>query len=485
VERGEEPFANPRNAAAGSLRQLDPRITAARPLALMVYEILTAEGVTFRSDQELLAALRGWGFVTPSPVRTADQLDEIVAYHEALEVERDSLDYGLDGIVLKLDSLALRAKLGATSHHPRWALAFKFAPLREVTRVEEIVVQMGRTGVLTPVALLQPVEVGGVTVARATLHNREEIRRRDVRVGDLVRIYRAGDVIPEVAERIEEPRRRRHAPFRMPATCPACGTPLVERGPLSFCPNRFGCPAQLREQLRHFGSRDALDIGGIGEETAAELVDRGLVRELDDLFRLSPEQLEALPHFAERSAHKLVAAIERARRVELYRFLFAISIPGVGLAMARDLAEHFRSLERIRRASRAELRKVEGIGPVMAEGIYTFFHDPRHQRAVDKLLEAGVEIIPPRAAPGKKPWRGQTFVFTGTLEHFTRSEAEEEVEELGGRATSSVSTRTDYVVAGAEPGSKLEEARRLGVHILDERGFISLLRKAGARHERT
>jgi DNA ligase (NAD+) len=480
VETGGEPFANPRNAAAGSLRQLDPRITAERPLALLVYEILALEGAAFESDEELLAALRAWGLRTPAPVRYTSALEDVVAYHEELGERRDALDYGIDGIVLKVDRLALRERLGGTTHHPRWALAYKFEPRRERTRIEEIVVQVGRTGVLTPVALLQPVEVGGVTVARATLHNRAEVERRDLRVGDLVRIYRAGDVIPEIAERIPEPHRRRRRAFAMPVRCPACGTAVVERGPLTFCPNRFGCPAQLREQLVHFGSRGALDIGGIGEETAAALVETGLVRSLDDLFRLRPEDLERLPHFAERSATKLVAAIERSKRVELRRFLVGLSIPGVGQAVARDLANHFRSLAALRRATLEDLREVEGIGPVVATGIREFFQDPRHREGIDRLLAAGVEVVGATAAK-KQPWTGLTFVFTGALEHFTREAAEEEAEELGAHAASSVSSRTDYLVAGAEPGSKLVRARRLGVRVLDEAGFISLLRRAGAR----
>jgi DNA ligase (NAD+) len=496
IERGQEPFANPRNAAAGSLRQLDSRITAERPLAFLAYEILELEGASFERDEDLLAAFRAWGLRTPAPIRYASGLAEIVAYHAELGGRRDELDYGIDGIVLKLDSLALRERLGATSRHPRWALAYKFEPRREVTRIEEIVVQVGRTGVLTPVALLQPVEVGGVTVARATLHNGAEVRRRDLRVGDLVRIYRAGDVIPEVAERIPEPGVRRGAVFRMPSRCPACGTPVEERGPQTFCPNRFDCPAQLREQLVHFGSRGALDIGGLGEKTAMVLIEAGLVNSLVDLFRLRASDLEELPHFAERSAEKLVNAIGRAKRVELRRFLVGLSIPGVGPAAARVLARHFGSFAAIRGATIGELREVEGVGPALAQGIHDFFQSPRHRVVIDRLLAAGV-VVEARgrwssrrgggtrrrnAAEGGAehagPWAGVTFVFTGRMEGFTREAAEEVVEELGGHAPAAVSGGTDYVVAGEEPGSKLERARRLGVKVLDERGFQSLLQRA-------
>jgi DNA ligase (NAD+) len=490
IEMDREPFANPRNAAAGSLRQLDPRITAERPLALLAYEVMGVEGATFETDEELLAALRGWGLRTPEPVRYTTELDDIVAYHAELEGRRDELDYGIDGIVLKVDRHQLRERLGGTTHHPRWALAYKFEPRREISRIEEIVVQVGRTGVLTPVALLQPVEVGGVTVARATLHNGAEVRRRDLRVGDLVRIYRAGDVIPEIAERIPEPGTRRGAPFAMPAHCPACGTPVVERGPQTFCPNRFDCPAQLREQLVHFGSRGALDIGGIGDKTAEALVEAGLVRSLDDLFRLRADDLESLPHFAERSAKKLVDAIARSKRVELRRFLYGLSIPGVGVAAARDLAKEFNDLARIRSATVEELRGVEGVGPVLAQGVHDFFQNPRHREMIDRLLALAVEPVAPGGRGGRgpsggvvegEPLAGLTFVFTGRLDRFTREDAEDRVMELGAHASSAVSGETDYLVAGEEPGSKLEKARRLGVEVLDEKGFISLLRRAGAR----
>lgn len=496
VEASRETFANPRNAAAGSLRQLDPRITAERPLALLVYEVLALEGESFERDEELLAALRGWGLRTPVPIRYTNDLAEIVAYHGDLGARRDELDYGIDGVVLKVDRLGLREQLGSTTRHPRWALAYKFEPRRQATRIEEIVVQVGRTGVLTPVALLQPVEVGGVTVARATLHNGAEVRRRDLRVGDLVRIHRAGDVIPEVAERIEEPGARRGPPFAMPAHCPACGTAVEERGPQTFCPNRFNCPAQLREQLVHFCSRGALDVGGIGEKTAAELVDTGLIRTLDDLFRLSAPDLEALPHFAERSAEKLVSAIGRAKHVELRRFLIGLSIPGVGVAAARELARHFGSFAAVRAATVEELREVEGVGPALARGIREFFQDPRHREVIDRLLAAGVVVSRGGAEPrgGRRggvggagqpgPWAGLTFVFTGRLAGFTRGEAEEAVEDLGGHATSAVSGETDFLVAGEAPGSKLERARRLGVEVLDERGFAALLASAAGRAER-
>lgn len=481
MERGAEGFANARNAAAGSLRQLDARITAERPLEFVAYEILAVRGASFDTDSDALAALRSWGLRVPEPVVAATSVQEVIDYHARLADERERLDYAIDGIVLKVDDLRLREDLGATSRHPRWALAYKFAPRHEVTRVRSIVVQVGRTGVLTPVALLDPVEVGGVTIARATLHNREEIRRRDIRPGDLVRIHRAGDVIPEIEERIPEPGRRRHAAFRMPDHCPACGTPVEERGPLTYCPNALGCPAQLVARLVHFGSRDALDIRGLGTETATALVERGLVRELADLFRLSPSDLRTLPHFGERSAESLYRSIQAAKEVELRRFIEALGIPGVGSMAARALAEHFGSLDELLDADERGLLDVPGIGPALARDLARFLSEPRHRRAIERLIEAGVRVIAPRRRKSRS-LEGKTFVFTGELDAFTRAEAEALVEDRGGRATSSVSGRTDFLVAGRDPGRKLDDARRRGVRVLREGEFLSLVgRRAGGR----
>jgi DNA ligase (NAD+) len=479
LESGNEPFANPRNAAAGSLRQLDPRVTAERPLEATVYEVLAVEGARFSTDSQALKFLEAWKLPTPRRIFQVAALSEIVKHHAQLAEERDRLPYEIDGMVIKLDDLDAREKLGSTAHHPRWAIAYKFAPRGDKTRIEQIAIQVGRTGVLTPVALMRPVEVGGVTISRATLHNREEVQRKDLRVGDWVRIQRAGDVIPEVVERIAEPGRKREPPFKMPSKCPACGSQLVERGPYTVCPNRFACPAQLKGRIKHFASKGGLDIEGLGEETVSALIDRRLVSNLADLFRLNKNDLLRLEGFAERSAAKLVEAIEKGRRVELGRFLYALGIPEVGAAVARDLAQHFRNLERSRAASREELEKVSGIGPSMSETIYEFFRDKRNQQAIDALLEAGVEIIESRKFK-KQPLSGKTFVFTGSLDRFSRSEAQKLVESLGGQATSSVSGQTDYVVVGSEPGKKLDQAKAEGVKTLSENRFVDLLREAGA-----
>jgi DNA ligase (NAD+) len=522
---GKEPFANPRNAAAGALRQLDPQITKARPLDLYAYDILSLNGPQdvppVTSQWQVLETLADWGLRVNRLARRATTLDEVLAYHAELEAQRDDLGYEIDGVVIKLDDLAARAAIGWTSRHPRWAFAFKFPPRKEVTRILSILPSVGRTGVVTPVALMLPVEIGGVTVARATLHNREEVARKDVREGDRVRVQRAGDVIPQVIERIPEPDRERAPEWRMPAACPSCGTPLVERGPFTVCPNAFQCQAQLAGRIVHFASRGALDIEGLGDETAKLFVAEGLVRQLPELFDLRAEQLEGLPGFAEKSAQKLVEALARAADVELARFLYGLGVPEVGAAVARDLARHFGSFQALRTAGPEELQQVRGIGPRMSEQIVAFFADPQNAAILDGLLRrvrlreapprpdvagagtvgagagaamasgaatgagatAGAEAGPEGAAAtgaAGEPLAGKKFVFTGSLARLPRHQAEELVRALGARATGSVSKATDYVVAGEEPGSKAETARRLGVAVLDEEAFLALLAEHGA-----
>jgi DNA ligase (NAD+) len=475
---GKEPFANPRNAAAGSLRQLDPKLTAQRPLDIFIYDVLAAEGAAFETHTEVRDALKAWGLRVDEPARHAESVEEIFAFHADLNAKRDDLEYEIDGIVIKLDNLRARERLGATSHHPRWAFAFKFPPRKEITRVLAIVASVGRTGVVTPIALLRPVELGGVTVSRASLHNREEVARKDVREGDRVRVQRAGDVIPQVVERVDEPGRTRGAPFRMPEKCLSCGTALVERGPYTVCPNSFECPAQLVGRIVHFASREALDIEGLGDETAKLFVEHGLVRQLPDLFDITVEQLVALEGFAQKSATNLVDAIRRASRVELSRFLYGLGIPEVGVAVARDLARHFGAFAAIRDASVEDLDAVEGVGPKMAEQIHGFFHHPRNRRTLDELLDGKVTLVEGAARAGRA-LGGVKFVFTGTLERLSRREAERLVTAHGAKATSSVSGETDYLVAGANAGSKAAKARELGVTTLSEAEFIDLLASRG------
>ena len=478
VAQGSEPYVNPRNSASGSLRQLDSRLTADRPLDLLAYDILMVRGAQLASDHEAVQALREWGFRTPERVTLASTVEEILEYHEAYAADRDDLDYEIDGVVIKVDHLDSRADLGATSHHPRWALAYKFEPRREITRIEKIAVSVGRTGKLTPVALLRPVEVGGVTVSRASLHNREEVARKDIRQGDLVRIQRAGDVIPQVVERVPEDGRKRGAAFRMPAHCPACDTPVQEEGPFSYCPNRFGCMAQLKRGLTHFGSRAGLDIEGLGEETATLLVDRGLVKELADLFKLTAAHLEPLDGFAEKSAANLAQAIEEKKTVGLARFLYGLGIPEVGATVAAALASEFLTFEGIQGATAEQLEAVDGIGPIMSEHIRAFLDDERNRERIAAVLGHMNTLVPPQRAGGQG-LTGMRFVFTGGLERFSRSDAKRLIEENGGRVVGSVSGETTYVVVGEAPGSKLQKGRDLGVAIVNEEGFVEVLRAAG------
>ncbi len=480
IEAGEPPYQNPRNATSGALRQLDSRVTAQRPLTVLAYDVMAVEGADFATDSEGLAALKAWGLRTPDRIEVVGSVEAIEEYHRGFDADRESLDYEIDGVVVKLDALEPRERMGSTSHHPRWAIAYKFEPRKEVTRIDRIFVSVGRTGVLTPVALLRPVEVGGVTVSRASLHNREELERKDVREGDQVRVQRAGDVIPQVVERIEEGGRERGDPFVMPDACPSCGTEPIEKGPFTVCPNHFACRAQLRGRITHFGSRNALDIEGLGSETAALLVDEGLVEELADIFDLTEEDLVPLEGFAEVSARNLVAAIGERRTVELARLLVGLGIPEVGVTVAADLAAHFRSVDAIREAAPEEMEEIHGVGTKMSAAVRGFLDEPRVSEALDRLMAKGIEPTSPSVREGKpdgaegesmgpeSDWVGKRVVLTGALETFSRSELKDTLQRLGARVTGSVSSRTDYVVVGANPGSKLARARELDVAVLDE-----------------
>jgi DNA ligase (NAD+) len=487
LAEGKEPYANPRNSAAGSVRQLDAKITAGRALDFYAYDILLCQGGSpVASQTETLEALAAWGLRTNPLCRTVSRAEEVLAFHDQIGAQRDDLEYEIDGIVVKLDGLALREELGTTAHHPRWAFAFKFPPRKEVTRVLGIIASVGRTGVVTPVAMLRPVELGGVTVSRATLHNREEVARKDIREGDLVRIQRAGDVIPQVIERLPEEDRERGPEFRLPATCPSCATVLVERGPFSVCPNSFECPAQLAGRLTHFGSRNALDIEGLGDETAKLLVSDELVRQLPDLFDVTADALVGLTGFAQKSAENLVAGIRRAAAPELARFLYALGIPEVGTAVARDLARHLRTFDAVRRAGLDALQQVEGVGPRMAEQITSFFAEPHNAEVLDRLLDGRVSPLelPVSDTPREQPLAGLTVVFTGALSRFTREDAQTLASSLGAKVAGSVSKKTSLVVAGQDAGSKLTKAQELGVPVVDEEGWLAYLAERGATPER-
>jgi DNA ligase (NAD+) len=388
--------------------------------------------------------------------------------------QRDHLDYEIDGIVVKADDLQARRRLGSTSRHPRWALAFKFAPRAEHTTIRDIVVQVGRTGVLTPVALLEPIALGGVTVSRATLHNRAEIARKDLRVGDKVRIVRAGDVIPAVVDRVPAPEARRGPRFRMPRRCPVCRAALVREGPFDRCPNGLACPAQLKRAVGHFGSRDALDIRGLGAETVDALVESGAIKSVADLFSLRAADLIRLERFGAVSAKNLIEAIDRARQTTLWRFLHALGIPGVGAATARDLERHFGALEKIRAAREDDLRQAPGVGPAAAQAIAAFFRAAATRTAIDRCLRRGLRLR--SAAPVRRgPLSGRTVVFTGALGSMSREEAEDAARRLGARTSSAVTRTTDLVVTGDRPGEKHAKARALGVRVIGEPEFRGML----------
>lgn len=476
TERGEEAFANPRNAASGSLRQLDSRITAERPLVITCYEIMGESDPLPPTHWEELEALARWGLPVPMHRRKCGTIEEVIAFHRDIEVMRDELPYEIDGIVVKVNRRDWQEQLGEKSRSPRWAIAYKFTPRKEITVVQAIVVSVGRTGTLTPVALLKPVEVGGVTISRATLHNADEVARKDVRVGDTVKVERAGDVIPAIAERIEVPGQRRTPPFRMPDRCPVCGSAVAREGAYYYCTGQAACAAQLKGTIEHFASKSALNIEGLGKKTVAHLVERGLVKDLADLYTLTKGDLLTLDGFAERSASLLLQAIERSKRVSLERFLMALGIRHVGPHIARVLARHFRTLDAIMAADGETLEGIREIGPEIAASLVSFFTEDRNRQVIRRLRELGLEIeAVPEEARTERPLAGKTFVFTGGLERFSREEATRRVEQLGGRAVSSVSKQTDYVVAGTDAGSKLDKAKKLGVTILTEEDFVRLL----------
>lgn len=479
TERGEEPFANPRNAASGSLRQLDARITAGRPLAITCYEIMGSTGSLPSTHWDELEMLAAFGLPVPADRRRCSSIDEVIAFHAELTATREQLPFEIDGVVVKLDRRDWQAALGERSRSPRWAIAFKFPARKEVTQVQDIVVSVGRTGTLTPIALLKPVDVGGVTISRATLHNADEVARKDVRVGDTVRIERAGDVIPAVTERIPVPGEHRAEPFRMPDHCPVCGSAVAREGAYHYCTGQAACPAQLKGSLEHFASKNALNIVGLGKKTAAQLVERGLVKNLADLFALTKEDVLGLEGFAERSATLFMEAIERSKHVSLDRFLYGLGIRQVGEHVARILARRFGSLDAIMAADRDTFEQVHEIGPEIAASLESFFQEAHNREVIDRLRTLGLTIAADQSSGrSERTWEGQTFVFTGGLTQLTRDEAKRRVEARGARVASSVSKHTDYVVVGMDPGSKLAEARRLGVRTLTEDEFLSLLGEA-------
>ena len=478
---GMAPFANPRNAAAGSLRLLDSRITARRPLDIYVYTLgYTAPSYPIDSHWDALQELAQAGCRVNSSATPCSTIDEVIAYCEKLEGGRHELDYEADGVVVKVDNLSLQEAFGSTAHHPRWAIAFKFAAQQGVSVVRDITLNVGRTGALTPTAMLDPVHIAGVTVRRASLHNEDEIRRKDIRIGDTVWVERAGDVIPQVVSVILEKRPENSSPFAMTDRCPVCETTVYrpEGEVVARCPNAV-CPAQLRERLLHFAGRRAMDIDGLGAAIIEQLVDRGKVRDFADLYALQQSTLEALDRLAEKSAANLLDAIDRSRDRGMARLLFGLGIRHVGERAASLLAAHYGSFEALSQAGAKELAEIRDVGPVIAESVSQFSGHEENRRTLARLADAGVRLeqepAPADVSDAEQVLAGKVFVLTGTLPNLKRSDAQALIESAGGRVTSSVTRKTDYVVVGSEAGRKLQQAQELGVSILDEDALHALL----------
>jgi DNA ligase (NAD+) len=477
TEQGEEPFANPRNASSGTLRQLDPAITATRPLTITCYDFMSPGAGRPSTHFEAVTSLNVWGLPIPQFRRQCRSIQETLEFHREMLEQRDMLPFEIDGIVIKVDRFDWQQALGEKSRSPRWAMAFKFPPRKELTKVRQIAVSVGRTGALTPIALLDPVEIGGVTVSRASLHNVEEVARKDVRVGDTVKVERAGDVIPDVIERVPVPGEKRGTPFQPPTTCPVCQSHTIQEGPILYCTGQTVCSAQLKGSLEHYVSKGAMNIDGLGKKTIAQFVDEGLVKDLADLYTLKKEQLLELEGFAEKSTTQLLDGLEKSKQAALPRLLIGLGIRHVGSHIAKVLANHYGSLQKIQKASIEELQAIYEIGPEIAASVESFFQEERNLQVIRRMQDLGVQIEEIELAErgSLQPLAGKTFVLTGTLEGMTRDEAKQKIESIGGRVTSSVSKNTDYVVAGTEPGSKLEKAEKLGVKVLDESGLNSLL----------
>ncbi len=483
ITENKKPFANPRNATSGSLRQLDPAVTAKRPLRLFPFEFSNADEWGYPTESGSLQDLKRWGLPVPAEaLKQGNSKEDMEAVHRLYHANRDQLSYEVDGIVVKVNSLGLRTEMGTRARTPRWAVAFKFEPRQEVTRVENLIAQVGRTGKLTPVALLLPVDVGGVTVSRASLHNFGEVSRLDVRAGDTVQIKRAGDVIPQVVE-VVMPGEPRNEPFLAPVRCPACHSRVVEEGAYHKCPNFLGCPAQVLASIRHYCSRAALDIEGLGGKTVAAFLEKDLISDLASIYELTEADIAPLEGFGDLSAKNLVEAIRAKRAPTLDRFLHGLGIPNVGEKTAADIARHFGAFAAIRELTFEQLidekgkSKVRGVGKVIAQSILQFFANPDIGEALDRLLL----YVKPQTMTGvehpKTEVSGKTFVFTGTLERLARAEAEKRVESLGGKAASNVSRNTDYLVHGPGAGSKLEKALGLGIKLMTEEEFLELIER--------
>jgi DNA ligase (NAD+) len=478
AEAGEPTYANPRNTAAGSIRQLDPQLAASRPLSMWCYGVGALDGLEFERHSESLEWLREHGFRVNRDVEVHDTVEQVVAACRAWEERRDRLDFEIDGVVVKVDDLELQDQLGVVGREPRGAIAWKFPPTTATTTLEGVAWNVGRTGHMVPFAMLDPVQVSGVTVRLATLHNEEDLRRKDVRDGDEVIVMRAGDVIPQVVSPTAKAQKRkgRSKPPKPPAKCPACGTPTVkpEEGVWTICPNRTGCPGQVFQAVKHFVG--AMDIDGLGEENVRRFLAEGLIESFADLYDLTVERLAELEGFAEISARNLVEAIEQSKQQPFHLVLYALGIPGIGYVNARNLARQLRSLDALMAAGEEALNEVEGVGPIMARTVHETLAEERTRELVERLRGYGLNMEEEGpAAPAEGPLVGKTLVLTGTLPNLTRPDATARIEAAGGKVTGSVSKKTDYVVAGEDPGTKLTKAQELGTEILDEDGLLALL----------
>jgi DNA ligase (NAD+) len=478
AEAGEPTYANPRNTAAGSIRQLDPQLAASRPLSIWCYSVGALEGLSFDTHWESLEWLRDHGFKIHRDVEIHDTVDEVVAACRAWEERRDRLDFEIDGVVVKVDDLDLQRQLGVVGREPRGAIAWKFPPTTATTLLNGVAWNVGRTGHMVPFAMLEPVQVSGVTVKLATLHNEEDLRRKDVREGDEVIVMRAGDVIPQVVSPTAKAQKRkgRSKPMEPPSKCPACGTPTVkpEGGVWTICPNRTGCPGQVFQAVKHFVG--AMDIDGLGEENVRRFLTEGLIANIADLYDLTVERLAELEGFAEISARNLVEAIEGSKQQPFHLVLYALGIPGIGYVNARNLARSLRSMDALLDASAEQLAEVEGVGPIMAKTVTETLAEDRTRELIERLRGYGLHMEEEGAAPpAEGPLVGKTLVLTGTLPNLTRPDATARIEAAGGKVTGSVSKKTDYLVAGADPGTKLTKAQDLGTEVLDEDGLLELL----------
>jgi len=478
AEAGEPLFANPRNAAAGSVRQLDSRITAQRPLDFYCYGVGSVEGMPLRSQWEMLQDLKSWGLKVNPHIKKCMTIYEAILACKEIEAQRESLPYEIDGAVIKVNSIDLQARLGTISKSPRWAIAFKFTPHQETTVIEDIKVQVGRTGAMTPVAILRPVRVGGVVVSHATLHNQDEIERKDIRIGDTVVVQRAGDVIPQVVKVITARRTGKENKFMMPDRCPVCGSEVVRsKEEAIYRCTGDQCIAKLKERICHFSSKRAMDIDGLGEKLVEQIVDNGLVKNVSDLYHIPHEAWADLERMADKSAQNIVDAIKKSKHAGLERLIYALGIRHVGEHVAKVLVSSLKNLRQIEKATKEELMEINEIGPEVAESIVQFFSQEVNISMLEQLQKAGVSIEPKLTSKAGK-FSGKTFVFTGTLENFTRDEADKIVQSQGGKIASTISSKTDYVVAGKDPGSKYDKAKKIGITIISEIEFNRLLESA-------